>query len=235
MDERDGRTEADLMSEAALLLDRAVYRLGEVDGLLGTGRGTARRWIDGWCRGHRSYEPLVRPERTGCDVVTWGEFVAARLIAEFGDRGRDVFALRPAIAAMREAFSTAHPLAITRPFMEAGGRELVLRIQSEVELDSGLLLVVADGGAARLSPEVARFMRAARCNAAGLVSRIVLEGTVVLDPEYASGLPTMAGRRLRADIIAEAVNAGEHRLEVARMWDLTPAAVDDAVHFMSRA
>ncbi len=75
--------------------------------------------------------------------------------------------------------------------MEAVGRELVLRIQSEVELDSGLLLVVADGGAARLSPEVARFMRVARCNAAGLVSRIVLEGTVVLDPEYASGLPTM--------------------------------------------
>ena len=35
------------MSEAALLLDRPVYRLDEVDGLLGTARGTARRWIDG--------------------------------------------------------------------------------------------------------------------------------------------------------------------------------------------
>ena len=223
------------MSEAALLLDRPVYRLDEVDGLLGTARGTARRWIDGWCRGRRSYGPLVRAERTGSGVVTWGEFVAARLIAEFDDRGIDVFALSPVIAAMREAFSTPHPLAIARPFVEVDGRALVLCVQDDVGLDRGLDLVVADGGIARPSPEVARFVRAVCYSAAGLVSRIVLEGTVVADPEYASGRPTMAGRRLRADIIAEAVNAGERRSEVARMWDLTPTAVDDAVRFVSRA
>ena len=167
--------------------------------------------------------------------MTWGEFVAARLIAEFGDRGIDVFALGPVIAAMREAFNTAYPLAIARPFMEADGRGLVLSAQDAVGLDSGLGLVVADGGAARLSPEVARFMGSACYGTAGFVTRIVLEGAVVVDPEYASGQPTMAGRRLRADIIAEAVNAGERRGEVARMWDLTPAAVDDAVRFVSRA
>ena len=104
--------------------------------------------------------------------MTWGEFVAARLLSEFGDRGIDVFA---------------------------------------------------------------SFMRAACYGTAGFVTRIVLEGAVVVDPEYASGRPTMAGRRLRADIIAEAVNAGERRGEVARMWDLTPTAVDDAVRFVSRA
>ena len=223
------------MSGSALVLDRPVYRLDEVDGLLGTRRGTARRWIDGWHRGRHSYGPLVRAERTGSNVVTWGEFVAARLIAEFDDRGIDVFALRPVVAAMREAFSTAHPLAIARPFMEADGRALVLRVQGQVAPNSGFGLVVAEDGAARLSPEVARFVRAACYSDPGFVSRIVLEGTVVVDPEYASGQPTMAGRRLRAEIIAEAVNAGERRAEVARMWDLTAAAVDDAVRFLSRA
>ena len=223
------------MSEVDLLLDRPVYRLREVDELLGTARGTARRWIDGWRPGRRRYGPLVRAERSGSDVVTWGEFVAARLLSEFGDRGIDVFALRPTISAMSKAFGTAHPLAMARPFMEAQGRRLVLRVQDEVALDSDLGLVVADGGGARVSPEVARFMRAACYGSAGFVARIVLEGAVVVDPEYASGRPTMAGRRLRADIIAEAVNAGERRGEVARMWDLTPTAVDDAVRFVSRA
>ena len=131
------------MPESISLLEQPVYRMDQVDRLLGTPNGAARDWIDGCRRGQSSYGPLIRAGRTGSETVTWGEFVEAR--------------------------------------------------------------------------------------------RIALEGAIVADPEYSSGRPTIAGRRLRADVIAEAVAAGERRSDVARMWDITPAAVDDAVRFLSVA
>ena len=167
--------------------------------------------------------------------MTWGEFVEARLIAEFQDRGNDVFGLRPTIAALRETFRSSYPLTIAHLFRDAEGRRVVLRVQHDVGLDPSLLLVVPNGRTVDLSPEVARFTNIANFSTDGVVERVVLDGTIVADPEYSSGRPTIAGRRLRADVIAEAVAAGERRSEVARMWDITSAAVDDAVRFLSVA
>ncbi len=221
------------MPESTSLLQEPLYRIADVDRLLGTPRGTARGWIDGCRRGRRS--PVIRNERTGSDRVTWGEFVEARMIAEYQDRGDVVFGLRPVIAALRETFREPYPLAIARPFLDAEGRKAVLDVQRGLNLDSGLCLVVPNGRTVVLSPEVAQFTDVARFGAAGVVKRIVLEGAIVADPEYSAGRPTIAGRRLRADVIAEAVAAGERRSEVARMWDISPAAVDDAVRFLSLA
>lgn len=223
------------MLESTSLLNQPLYRMGEVDDLLGTPRGTARGWIDGGRRGRRSQPPLIRAERTGSDRVTWGEFVEARLIAEYRDRGGAVLGLRPAIAALRETFRSSYPLAIADPFHDAAGRKAVLAVQQGIDLDPGLRLVVPNGRAVVLAPEVARFAEVAHFGTDGVVERIVLEGAIVADPEYSSGRPTIAGRRLRADIIAEAVAAGERRSDVARMWDVAPAAVDDAVRFLSVA
>ena len=223
------------MPEATSLLERPVYRMDRVDRLLGTPNGTARSWIDGCHRGRRSYDPLIRAERNGSDTVTWGEFVEARMIAEYRDHGVDVFRLGPAITALREAFRAPHPLAISGPFGDAESRRMVQRVQDGVNLDPCLSLVVSNGRTVVLSPEVARFARVAEFGADGVVERIVLEGTIVADPEYSSGRPTIAGRRLRADVIAEAVAAGERRSDVATMWEITPAAVDDAVRFLSVA
>ena len=97
------------MPESISLLEQPVYRMDQVDRLLGTPNGAARNWIDGCRRGRSSYGPLIRAARTGSDTVTWGEFVAARLIAEYRDRGVEVFRLRLAIVALREAFS-ARPI-----------------------------------------------------------------------------------------------------------------------------
>lgn len=68
------------MGEVVSLLDRDVYALGQVDRLLGLSLGAAGRWIDGYERRGRRYEPLVRVEATGSEIVTWGEFVKARLL-----------------------------------------------------------------------------------------------------------------------------------------------------------
>lgn len=47
------------------LLNRPVYGMGQVDRVLCLKPGTARRWIDGYERGGRRYEPVVRHTPTG--------------------------------------------------------------------------------------------------------------------------------------------------------------------------
>jgi hypothetical protein len=69
------------------LQDRPVYGFGQVDHILGLKAGTSARWIDGYQRTGKSYPPVIRPERTGDEIVTWGEFIEARLLAQYRDEG----------------------------------------------------------------------------------------------------------------------------------------------------
>ena len=216
------------MGDAVSLLDRDVYGMGQVDRLLGLSGGTAFRWIDGYERRGWRYEPLVRATATGSETVTWGEFVEVRLISEYGRRGVSAFRMRPTIMALREEFGTPYPLAIAQPFLSAEGRELVLQVQQETDLRPSLRFVVRVGQMILPSLEVYRFQQAADYDDA-IVRRFRIADNVVIDPEYSSGEPTIAGRRLRVATIAEAIAAGESRDDVAEMWDITPRAVDDAV------
>jgi len=223
-----GPTEEALVGDTVALLDREVYGMGQVDRLLGLSRGTACRWIDGYERRGRHYEPLVRVAATGSETVTWGEFVEARLISEYRQRGVSVFRMRPAIMALREEFGTDYPLAAAQPFLSAEGRELVLLVQQVTNLQPSLRFVVRSGQAVLPSLEVRRFQQAADYEDA-IVRRFRIADSIVIDPEYASGEPTIAGRRLRVATVAESVVAGESRGAVAEMWNITPRAVDGAV------
>ncbi len=216
------------MGETVALLDREVYGMGQVDRLLGLSRGTACRWIDGYEQRGRHYEPLVRAATTGSETVTWGEFVEARLISEYRRLGVSVFRMRPAIMALREEFGTDYPLATAQTFLSTEGRELVLRVQQETNLRPSLRFVVRSGQAVLPSLEVQRFQQAADYDDA-IVRRFRIANSIVIDPEYASGEPTIAGRRLRVATVAESVVAGERPSLVAEMWGITPREVDDAV------
>ena len=216
------------MGDVIALVDRDVYNMGQVDRLLGLSHGTASRWIDGYTRRERRYEPLVRLETTGSETVTWGEFVEARLISEYRRQGVSVFRMRPAIMALRDAFDTEYPLAAAQPFMSAEGRELVLQVQQETNLGLSLRFVIRSGQIVVPSLEVRRFQQVADYDDE-TVRRFRMAQHVVIDPEYASGEPTITGRRLRVATVAEALAAGEQRDAVAEMWDITPEAVDDAV------
>lgn len=219
------------MGQVTSLLDREVYVMSQVDRLLDLGVGTARRWIDGYERRGRRYEPLVRAETTGSDVVTWGEFVETRLIAEYRSRGVAVVRMRPAIMALRREFETDYPLATARPFLNEHGRDLVLRVQDETVLSPSLRFVVRTNQGVMLSMEVQRFQQDAEYEETDEVRRIRLFGAsnVVLDPEYGFGEPTVRGRRLRVSAIAEAIAAGEARDDIKATWDISDEVVDDAL------
>jgi uncharacterized protein (DUF433 family) len=212
------------------LLDREIYSSADVDRLVGLHPGTARRWLEGYERAGRFYEPVLREHPTGRDIVTWGEMVEARLLAEFRSRQVPVQRMRPAIVRLREEFGR-YPLADARPFLDVEGRELVRAVQEEVGIDRPLQLVVVRNGQTILAEATERFNKAARYHD-GVVSSILpapRAPEVIMDPARSFGQPVV--RNVRTDVVAEGYRAGASRDELADLYDLSPSQVDDAIRF----
>lgn len=215
---------------ASSLLDRAIYSYADVDRLVGLHAGTARRWLEGYERQHRRYDPILRPEPTGSDAVTWGEMVEARFLAEFRDRKVPVQRMRPAIVKLREEFGS-YPLAHARPFLDVAGRELVQVVQQEVGLERGLQLVVVRDGQYVLTDAAQRFRSSVEYDdtVVGLLHPDLRTPDVVMDPRRAFGQPAV--RNVRTESLAEDYRAGTSREQLAELYDLTPQQVDEAIRF----
>lgn len=212
------------------MLDRAIYSYADVDRLVGLHAGTARRWLEGYERRGQFYAPVLRPEPTGSDSVTWGEMVEARLLSEFRDRNVTVQRLRPAIVRLREAFGP-YPLAHASPFLDVAGRELVQVVQQEVGLDRGLQLVVVRDGQYLLTDAAQRFSSAIEYSdqVAGLMRPDPRTPGVVMDPRRAFGQPAV--RNVRTDSLAEDYRAGTSREDLADLYEIGLDQVDEAIRF----
>lgn len=219
------------------LLDRPTYGLIEVDGLLGLKPGTARRWIDGYERGGRTYAPVVRLQHTAVESVTWGEFVETRLLAEYRSLGAQIYRMRPAVERLREEFGTLYPLAHAAPFLDVSGRELVRRVQDELRLAAQLQLVVVRNGQVVLSAESSAFTRSADYGGEeSIVERIYPSPDlrqVVFDPLRRSGRPVV--RSVATEVIAEQFRAGDPIASIAENYELSPNDVEAAIRYELQA
>lgn len=215
---------------AVSLLDRAIYSYSDVDRLVGLYAGTARRWFEGYSRAGRFYDPVLRPEPTGADAVTWGEMVEARLLSEFRKRDVPVQRLRPAVERLRSEFGS-YPLARARPFLDVEGRELVRVVQDQVGLGRELQLVVVRNGQLVLADTTEKF-RSAIDYEGDIAERLRPERRtpdVVMDPRRAFGQPAI--RNIRTDALAEDYRAGTTREDIAELYVLTLEQVDQALRF----
>jgi uncharacterized protein (DUF433 family) len=212
------------------LLDRAIYSYPDVDRLVGLHSGTARRWLEGYERSGRFYEPVLRAEPTGDDAVTWGEMVEARLLAEFRSRDVPVQRLRPAINRLRIEFGR-YPLAHARPFLDVDGRELVRIVQDQVGLERQLQLVVIRNGQLVLAESAQRFSTAVEYvgDIVGRLKPDVRTPDVLMDPRRSFGQPSV--RNVRTESLAEDFRAGTTREELSDLYDLSPEQVDGAIRF----
>lgn len=212
------------------LLDRAIYSYADVDRLVGLHSGTARRWLEGYDRAGRFYDPVLRAEPTDSDAVTWGEMVEARLLAEFRNRDVPVQRMRPAVVQLRKEFGP-YPLAYAHPFLDVDGRELVRLVQEQVGLERQLQLVVVRNGQLVLAEVAERFSSAVEYDGgvAGRLKPDLRTPDVVMDPRRAFGQPAV--RNVRTESLAEDYRAGTSREELAELYDLTPGQVDAAIRF----
>jgi hypothetical protein len=99
------------------MLDREVYLYAEVDRLIGLSSGTARRWINGYERSGKGYEPILRVAPRDTEWATWGEFVETRILAEYRDENIPTAGLRGAIDGLRRMYGIDYPLAHLRPYL----------------------------------------------------------------------------------------------------------------------
>jgi uncharacterized protein (DUF433 family) len=215
-------------------LERPVYGMSQAARLLGLRTDGLRRWIDGYERAGVSYAPVIREQRSGVDVVTWGEFVEAGYLREYRARRVSLQYLRPVIALLRKELGVLYPLATLKPY--TSGRQLALEVQRTVGLDPALnLVIIGRDGSLQLADPAQAFVEkvdfASQGN--GDAQRLYPLGRsvpVVLDPERGFGEPTLRSG-VRTEVVAELVAAGERRDRVAAMYGISLNDIDAAVEY----
>jgi uncharacterized protein (DUF433 family) len=218
------------------VLDRRVYVMPDVDLYLGLPSGTARRWIDGYSRGGRSYPPVIREEPTGDETVAWGEFVETRLLAGYRARGISLQRLRPAVQLLRREFGTPYPLATAQPYLDVAGRELVMRVQDQTDTDRLLWLVVVRSGQLVLADPAQMFAdRAEFTGTDRVVTGLRTEADtpdVRIDPLRQTGQPVV--RSVPTAVLAEGFRAGESVDGLADLYDLSADQILQAIRYEMR-
>lgn len=212
------------------LLNRAIYSYADVDRLNGLTPGTGRRWLEGYERGGVFYEPVLRESATEDNLVTWGEMVEARLLAEFRDHHVSLQRLRPAVLLLRREFGQ-YPLAHARPFLEVAGRELVRKVQDEVSLARQLQFVVVRNNQTMLDIKAERFTDSVTYDDGIAIAFRPSARTprVAIDPTRSFGQPSVRG--VKTEVLAEDYCAGESLGSLADLYDLTIEQVEQAIRF----
>lgn len=214
------------------ILERPVYGISEAAGLLGLRPDRARAWVDGYERQGSFYAPVIREERTGDEVLTWGEFVELGYLREYRRKGVPLQRLRPVIDELRREFNTPYPLATARPYLY--GKELVLKLQVKNEIPRAIAIVVASGQTIAFADEANRFLKKVEFDPPGDgdVRRLYPAGTaspVVIDPLLRFGRPTVQG--VATERLWELFDAGESLATIADGYELAEDLVKSAVAY----
>jgi uncharacterized protein (DUF433 family) len=215
------------------ILERPVYGATEAAGLLGLRPDRARAWLDGYHRGDVRYDPVIRLEPTGDDVVTWGEFVELGYLREYRRSGVPLQRLRPVIDELRRAFNTPYPLATAKPYVF--DKELVLEIQEKNDLPAAIAIVIRSGQQILLADDANRFLKKVEFDSShdgGDVERILPAGPaspVVIDPLVRFGRPSVRG--VATERLWELFDAGETLDEISSGYDMPIDLVRSAVSY----
>jgi uncharacterized protein (DUF433 family) len=216
-----------------------TYTYAQVDKLLALSGGTSKRWINGYVRGGRPYPPIVRPEPVVTAWVTWGEFLEARLMANYRDIDNvPVQHIRRAVDRLRERTGDRHPLTRWSTFIKASGRELLFESQDAPSVEEPFRFIERlSDGQLQLLPWVQEFVDS--------VVPAEIEGDDItgIRPDVAfpdivcvarrrGGRPTIAGRNVLARTVADLVVAGETAADVAEWYSITPDQVDQARNYV---
>lgn len=217
------------------MLDREVYVYAEVDRLIGLRGGTARRWINGYERAGRVYDPILRVKPRDTLWITWGEFVETRMLAEYRDLKKvPIPRLRAAIEELRRIFNTQYPLAHMRPYLSSYDRDSTIMgkdSEEEIVIRTGQQLL-GDGQwlAKRSGLENDQ-------NGEAIIAEIPADRDfpdIVINPMRYSGQPTFAGRRVSPVTIAGMANSGEPREVLAAEYGLSLEQVNQAIAYTER-
>ncbi len=215
------------------VLDRPLYSTWEAALLLGIPGQTLRRWLDGAHVRGVHYPPVIRPQPTGSDSVTWAEFVEAGFLRGYRNKKVPLQKMRPFIERARVRSGVPYPLAHFKPLID--NKQIVYDLQRETGLDAELFLVRAEGEQLFWAEPIREFLEKVEFSPeTDVVVRLRPLGRdspVAIDPDVSFGVPQIRG--IRTELVAESVRAGGIR-EATAAWGLSASEVNAALAWENR-
>lgn len=237
---------------AASMLDREVYLYAEVDRLVGLNAGTARRWINGYRRSGRSYDPILRESARDTEWVTWGELVETRILAEYREQDVPTPRLRAAVDSLRQLYRVRYPLAYLRPYLTVQYRDLTMpaevadidafeprRPYDETAADESRMVVrtrqmlLGAPGKSVIDHATLADDDAGEKFVAELTPDLEFPG-IIISPGRFSGQPTFVGRRVSVATIAGMALNGDRPEDLAADYGLSLAQVHAAINYAEK-
>jgi uncharacterized protein (DUF433 family) len=215
-------------------LEVATHDVREASRYLRVPVSTLWWWLDGGERNGRHYEPVIRESATGSDVMTWGEFVEAWYVRQYRrEHHVDLSDLRQLINGLREELGLRYPLAYEKPYV-GPGRQLVKRVQDEIDLPQDLWMVVAGRkNQLVLTPTMTQFIERVEFDAADKSATAIRPrgagSAIVIQPDRAGASPNVRG--IRTEALVELVDAGEEIEDVARDFSLPIEELREALSY----
>jgi uncharacterized protein (DUF433 family) len=201
------------------VLDREMFAEAEAARLLRLPPSTLHYWLEGGERRGKTYQPILRVERTGTRVVTWAEFVEAGLLRGYRKHQVPMAQLRHFIDDLRQQYGVPYPLAHHQPFVS--GKQLVLAAQEAAGLDGEFWLVTYAGSQLILTPPSQSFVERVTWDgdvAASWRPHDDPQSPVVMTPDVRFGRPAIKG--ISTDVVREHDDAGESVEEIAEAFGI---------------
>lgn len=212
-----------------------IYTVPEAHKLTGVSRERIRRWLKGYRSNLRKkrYSPLWKAQLPPIDnkvALGFLDLIEVKFVGAFLDNGVSW----PMIHKVREKARELYP-DVTHPFCTkkfvTDGRQVFIDVHKETG-ESSLLEIANDQ---HVFAEITKpFLKQLDFRNGTILERwwpLGKNGHVVLDPRKNFGQPTISRDGVATQVLAESFRANGSIEEVARWYEISPKAVQEAVHY----
>ncbi len=213
-------------------LSAPLYSYAESDYLAGVTRGTSRRWVEGYeyrdPEGHRIIRPPITARDREHEGISFLDLIEVGAIGRLRKAGFSLKLIREVVAYCQQALNAEHPLVTLR--FKHDGKEIF------VERGTTLVEVGRRKGQQAWNDFLGPYLQTLDYEH-DVVRRwypLGRDQRVVVDPDYAYGLPVISGSGIRTEIVQEQFEAGESIEEIAQDFAITPDEVEQALRYESR-
>jgi uncharacterized protein (DUF433 family) len=210
------------------------YTLPQAARYIGASPRNVRHWARGYRRGAAAaVPPVTRVDYEGGAAISFADLVEMRLIAALRGQGVSLQAVRKCWRRARELFDHPHPFTAAR--LQTDGRTVFADIARDEGDDALLDLATNHYGMRDL---LAPWLRGLDFGADGYALRLrpcpEAAPAVVLDPRRAFGHAILDQAGIPTETLAAAARAEGSIDRVARLYEIAPADVRQAVEFEQR-
>ena len=220
------------MKKASRLRRLKLYRPEEAARVSNTSSANVRRWLQGYAHEQGKMEPVFGESSVRSASISFLQLCELSVVAAFRKEGVTLQVLRRAHKYVRDSLGLEYPFASLE--LKRQGSHVLHEFEKEFGREQGLVLdqegqITLPGivKATALQFDFDAYDK--------LAFRWFLYGRsvpVVIDPRFASGLPTIAGRNLRADTLVRRHKSGQNIASIADDFKLQR---DDIEKVLARA